>query len=243
VVAHNKLRGVNLGGWLVLEPWLTPSLFAGTGCDDEFSLSQKLGQNVSKLLDKHRRNFITAADFAWISKQGLNAIRLPVGYWAFGGAKPYLEHLKYIDFAFDQAGLHNLKVILDLHGAPGSQNGKFHSGRAGRTNWPIEANIEKSLAVVEKFARRYGHHPNLIAIEVLNEPDKHLSLTVLGDYYERAAKLVRSYGAPGLAVVINDAYKPHKWLNNLSVNPGSLWFDLHLYQLDSWLDQHLILFS
>ena len=27
---HNhKLRGVNLGGWLVLEKWITPSLFEG----------------------------------------------------------------------------------------------------------------------------------------------------------------------------------------------------------------------
>ena len=24
---NNQLRGVNLGGWLVLEPWITPSLF------------------------------------------------------------------------------------------------------------------------------------------------------------------------------------------------------------------------
>ncbi len=25
--ANFKFRGVNLGGWLVLEPWITPSLF------------------------------------------------------------------------------------------------------------------------------------------------------------------------------------------------------------------------
>ena len=24
---NNQIRGVNLGGWLVLEPWITPSLF------------------------------------------------------------------------------------------------------------------------------------------------------------------------------------------------------------------------
>ena len=24
---HDKIRGVNLGGWLVLEPWITPSIF------------------------------------------------------------------------------------------------------------------------------------------------------------------------------------------------------------------------
>ena len=24
---NNQVRGVNLGGWMVLEPWITPSLF------------------------------------------------------------------------------------------------------------------------------------------------------------------------------------------------------------------------
>lgn len=34
---HNqgkKLRGVNLGGWLLLEKWITPSLFDGLDATD-----------------------------------------------------------------------------------------------------------------------------------------------------------------------------------------------------------------
>lgn len=27
---QEKVRGVNLGGWLVLEPWITPSIFEAT---------------------------------------------------------------------------------------------------------------------------------------------------------------------------------------------------------------------
>jgi glucan 1,3-beta-glucosidase len=27
---QDKIRGVNLGGWLVLEPWITPSIFEAT---------------------------------------------------------------------------------------------------------------------------------------------------------------------------------------------------------------------
>lgn len=27
---QDKVRGVNLGGWLVLEPWITPSIFEDT---------------------------------------------------------------------------------------------------------------------------------------------------------------------------------------------------------------------
>ena len=36
-----KLKGVNLGGWLVLEKWITPSLFDGTNAVDEFHLHKE----------------------------------------------------------------------------------------------------------------------------------------------------------------------------------------------------------
>ncbi len=29
----DKIRGVNLGGWFVLEPWITPSIFEATPAD------------------------------------------------------------------------------------------------------------------------------------------------------------------------------------------------------------------
>jgi hypothetical protein len=42
-----KVRGLNIGGWLVLEPWITPSIFTSVdqslGIVDEFTLTQKLG--------------------------------------------------------------------------------------------------------------------------------------------------------------------------------------------------------
>ena len=42
------MRGVNLGGWLVLEPWITPSLFepfinATNPAVDEYTFTQILG--------------------------------------------------------------------------------------------------------------------------------------------------------------------------------------------------------
>ena len=37
-------------------------------------------------------------------------------------------------------------MLLDLHGAPGGQNGKEHSGCAGRAEWH-RYSIDNSLAV------------------------------------------------------------------------------------------------
>ena len=37
------LRGVNLGNWLLLEKWMSPRVFAGTGARDEYTLCEALG--------------------------------------------------------------------------------------------------------------------------------------------------------------------------------------------------------
>jgi glucan 1,3-beta-glucosidase len=143
------IRGVNLGGWLVLEKWMVPDVFDGTKAPDEYSLSLGMGDKAKGHLDRHHETFITDADFRWIRDCGLNAVRLPVGYWALEGPQPYVESGRFIDFALDQAQQNGLKLLLDLHGAPGSQNGWDHSGRSGPINWPHDPhNVNETLRIL-----------------------------------------------------------------------------------------------
>jgi len=56
----------------------------------------------------------------------LNHVRIPIGYWAYDVApgEPYISGQNaYLLKAIAWAAIYNLKVIVDLHGAPGSQNG------------------------------------------------------------------------------------------------------------------------
>ena len=71
------IYGVNLGGWLVLERWITPSLFAGMKAEDEWSYMQETTDAKTRI-ERHRQDFITEADFKWIARSGLNAVRLPL---------------------------------------------------------------------------------------------------------------------------------------------------------------------
>ena len=53
-------------------------------------------------------------------------MRLPIGYWAWevGPGEPYIQgQLPYLRNAVKWASANGLKLILDLHGVPGSQNG------------------------------------------------------------------------------------------------------------------------
>jgi hypothetical protein len=57
-------------------------------------------------------------------------VRIPIGYWAYdvGSGEPYIQgQHDYLLKAIDWAKANNLQVIIDLHGAPGSQNGQVKS--------------------------------------------------------------------------------------------------------------------
>ena len=67
----------------------------------------------------------------------LNHVRLPIGYWAFevGPGEPYISgQLPYLQNAIEWAANYSLKVIVDLHGAPGSQNGCVGPGELKDTS-------------------------------------------------------------------------------------------------------------
>jgi glucan 1,3-beta-glucosidase len=227
-----KLRGVNLGAWLVLEKWMTPDTFEGADAEDEYTLCLGLGDKAKGRLDQHRDTFITSSDFRWIKQSGLNAVRLPVGYWALEAPKPFIECSQYIDFALDQCQQNGLKLVLDLHGAPGSQNGWDHSGRMGPINWANDPqNVQETVRVIESFAQKYGNHPALCGIELLNEPRPAVPLDILQQFYLDGYERVRKYANPDVAVIIHDSFRPLAWKNFMQQPKyTNVILDTHLYQ-------------
>ena len=86
-----KVKGVNLGNWLVLEKWMSPSLFDGTTAEDEYYLPTQLSKEVYEAKIKiHRSEYITERDFTRIKSMGMDAVRIPVPYFIFGDREPFL---------------------------------------------------------------------------------------------------------------------------------------------------------
>jgi glucan 1,3-beta-glucosidase len=228
----SKLRGVNLGGWLVLEKWMVPTVYRGSDAPDEYGLCLALGDQAKARLDEHRETFITAEDFQWVKKCGLNAVRLPVGYWALEAPKPFVECSRFIDFALEQARQNGLKLLLDLHGAPGSQNGWDHSGRAGEIGWDKNPNnIKETLRVLESFAQKYGNHPALLGIELLNEPRNTIPIEILKTFYQDAYPRIRKYAGTNVAVVFHDSFRAMAWKDFMKPpDYTNVLIDTHLYQ-------------
>lgn len=167
-----KIRGVNLGNWLVLEKWMTPALFDGVDAEDETYLCARLGHDrAAERLKVHRDEFITQRDFEDIAVKGFNAVRIPVPFFLFEDVGPYIHCYEYLDKAFDWAEKFGLKILVDLHTAPGGHNGTDNSGIIGICTWSTKPEyVNYTVRVLEKIAQRYGRREAMWGIGVLNEP-------------------------------------------------------------------------
>jgi glucan 1,3-beta-glucosidase len=226
------LKGINLGGWLVAERWMTPKLFSGLSAHDEWSLRASDPGEGRERLKRHRETFVTEADIATIAREGFDMVRLPVGYWLWRQADGYLEDSQIVGRLLDWCQTYSLGVIISLHGAPGSQNGWDHSGRIGDIGWQRSENVELSRETVADIVKRYGHHPALIGINPLNEPHDSLPLGTLGSYYLACAKLIREGAHAGVRTIFSDSFRPRAMqqeLQRLGLMESIL--DVHLYQV------------
>jgi len=120
-----KVRGVNLGGWFVLEPWITPSIFQEWAINhkvvDEYTLCQTLGKTEAlNRLKPHWNTWITQDDFRQIAANGLNFVRIPIGYWSISPLPwdPYVQGAyEVLGQSLDWAHAAGIKVMIDIHGA------------------------------------------------------------------------------------------------------------------------------
>lgn len=245
-------RGVNLGSWLVPEKWMfngdnSSALWAGTSESvvDLYTLCEELGPTeAASRMNAHWNSWFTQNDFATMASSGVTHIRLPMGYWDMIDTPPFVfGGMAFIDKAVAWAALYNMTVLIDLHGAPGSQNGQDHSGRSGETNWAEPQNVAETVLVLGMMAERWAGEPNVWGFELLNEPGPGLSHELLTDFYREAYTAIRKFSAD-THVVICSLYGPHDWTAGVLPEPEyrNAVLDLHLYTVwsgfTSW-DQYM----
>ncbi|XP_076890777.1 putative glucan 1,3-beta-glucosidase A [Bidens hawaiensis] len=221
-----------------------PSVFEMTivrRLQGEYQVTNGYGPlQAPQIMKDHWDTFIVENDFNFIATSGLNAVRIPVGWWTASDPtppEPYVGgSLQYLDKAFLWAEKYNLKVILDLHAAPGSQNGFEHSStRDGSIEWgQTEETIQETVRAIEFFAARYTDNPSLYAVELINEPHASgVSLDVLTKYYEDGYKAVRRHSPNAFVVLSNRLGGDSKELFPVASGMTNVVIDVHYYNLFS----------
>lgn len=188
------LKGVNLGGWLMMEGYL---LHAPNRPEQRFrrEFAAAMGKKALDDFDRSfRENFITEKDIAGIRRLGFNCVRVPFHYRVVEKA-PYVygaEGLSYLDRIMRWAKKYKIWVILDLHAAPGAQNHDWHSDSAGQARlWRSKTYQERTFALWEFVAGRYKNEEGVAGYDLLNE-------SVVGDprplngFYKALIKRIRA---------------------------------------------------
>lgn len=240
------IRGVNLGGWLSLEPFITASLFdydASKGVVDEYTLCKHLGaEKAAETLEKHYATFITEADFKAIADAGLDHLRIPFSYWAVRTYEgdPYVPNIswRYLLRGIEWARKYGLRVKLDLHGLPGSQNGWNHSGRSSQINFisgPDGAkNAERALDIHRQLATFFAQdrYRNVVAFYGLgNEPGFALPLDDLEEWTIAAVKVVADAGIQVPQIFSDSMRGLPTWKGKLGGTGQDLIIDTHMYTI------------
>ncbi|GJZ04505.1 probable glucan 1,3-beta-glucosidase A [Tanacetum coccineum] len=207
----------------------------------EFQVTNGHGPlKAPRIMKDHWKTFIVEKDFKFIAESGLNTVRIPVGWWTASDPsppKPFVGgSLQYLDKAFVWAKKYKLKVILDLHAAPGSQNGWEHSAtRDGFIEWGLtEENIQKTIRVIEFFTARYSKNPSLYAVELINEPRAPgVPLSILSKYYDAGYKAVRKHAPNAFVILATRLSGDAKELFPLAKGMQKVVLDVHYYNLFS----------
>lgn len=246
----DKIYGVNLGGLFVMEPFITPSLYQKyPGAVDEWTLSTMMAADTANggldQLEEHYNTFITERDIAEIAGAGLNWVRIPVPFWAIETwpGEPFLAKTswKYVVRLLGWCRKYGLRVNLDLHTTPGSQNGYNHSGRYGQINFLQGvmglANAQRALnyiRIITEFISQPEWRNVVPFFGILNEPIMpRIGYSQLQSFYVEAHRLIRSitgYGAGnGPYIGIHDGFTgPDPWAGFMR-GADRVVLDLHPY--------------
>ncbi|TMW69676.1 hypothetical protein Poli38472_001832 [Pythium oligandrum] len=158
---NKQVRGANLGGWLVLEPWITPSLFyqflstqerfgdkapEKTAMDSYSFCTALPKEEANRQLRIHWANWVTEDDIAEMAAAGVNSLRVPVGDWMFTPYEPFIGctdgAVEELDRVADLALKYDIDLLIDIHGLIGSQNGFDNSGKSAAVKWTSIASTQ-----------------------------------------------------------------------------------------------------
>jgi len=170
------VKGINIGHWLVPEGYMFRFSRNSEAPDQIRRVFERLlgRERAAAFWTRFRDAFVTADDIRFIADAGFNTIRVPLDYRLFVTAEdePRFDGVGYalIDRLIGWARTAGLRVILDLHAAPGGQVGASHDGGSG---YPllfyVPANLESTVRRGETLARRYRDEPAVLGYVLLNE--------------------------------------------------------------------------
>ncbi|GAB4140527.1 MAG: hypothetical protein Fur0041_15690 [Bacteroidia bacterium] len=225
-----KLKGVNIGGWLLWEGWIW-----GGGLTRESKIAEGLekigGTAEFKAFRKDiYKNYFSEADVKAISEAGMNVIRIPFNHRIFDPAYCEPGGFTVLDSVLFWCKKYGVYAVLDLHAAPGGQNPLFISDPEKNNLWKDEKHRIQTVKLWESIALRYRNNAVIAGYDLLNEPYNpgKKGNEALVHFYDTLIHSIRKIDSLHMLIIEGNNYA--KDFDFFTKTPdNNMMFEFHLY--------------
>jgi len=236
-----QLRGVNAGGWLIQEKWMN-----STNAPDQKTMMDTFksrfgAETRDELIAIYEDTYWSTSDFDNLQKLGANVVRLPFTYMNLVDDNRNLKTNAWtrIDWFIDNCSKRGIYVLLDMHGAFGSQNGMDHSGEIndGHQLYDNDDNKNKTLWLWGEIAKRYKGNATIAGYDILNEPGIKAGLTnkTQWDFYDKIYQQIRKIDADHI-IIMEACWNPSDLPKPQTYGWENIIYEYHYYPWDSQKD-------
>ncbi len=172
------VKGINLGNWLVPEGYMFKFIQARAPKEIAGVIEALVGpEAASRFWAEFRDAYVAEEDIRFIKAAGFNTVRVPLHWRLFvepgDGGEDRFEGPGWnlLDRLVAWCRQYDLRVILDLHAAPGGQTGVNHDDGPG---FPLTFYVPRyrqlTIALWRALAAHYRDEPTILGYDLLNEP-------------------------------------------------------------------------
>jgi hypothetical protein len=172
------VKGINLGNWLVPEGYMFKFKQARSPKEIAGVVETLVGTTAAaRFWTRFRDVYIGEDDIAFLKATGFNTVRVPLNWRLF--VEPGLDGVdrfegpgwSLLDRLVQWSSAIGLRVIIDLHAAPGGQTGVNHDDGPG---FPLVFYVpryrQQTIALWRQLAAHYHDEPAILGYDLLNEP-------------------------------------------------------------------------
>jgi len=237
-----QLKGLNLGGWFVMEPWMCPA--DSGGLPDTYSIITELDSRFGvtteqSLIKTYQTNWITIADLNNITNGGFNCVRVPVWWGNFYSITNTTssgwrsDAFAVLDWLVTNCASRGIYVVIDMHGVVGGQSTSDDTGQQSQNlYWTSSVDQNETAYMWTQIATHYRGNGTVAGYDLINEPMGAPNTAAVWAAYTNLYTTVRAVDTSHL-IIIEGTFGNWNW--NMLPNPSvygwtNIFYSMHEYQ-------------
>jgi len=215
-----ELRGLNLGGWFIMEPWMCPA--DSGGLPDTYSiiseLDSRFGVTVEQALIRiYQTSWITTDDLNNITNGGFNLVRVPVWWGNFYSITNTTssgwrsDAFSELDWVVTNCAARGIYVVIDMHGVVGGQSTSDDTGEQNvNAYWTNTVDQSETAYMWTQIASHYATNTAVAGYDLINEPYQAPSNSTVWTAYNNLYHTVRAADA-NHTIIIEGTFGNWDW--------------------------------